>query len=79
MKRAFNIYDAKARLSKLVLEVQETGRPLTICRNGKPVVDLVPHRAARDPLRQDPALRGARFRGDPTAPVSEADWPDHLR
>ena len=73
------IYDAKAKLSKLVSTVDRTGRPVTITRNGVSVVDLVPHRKVGDPLEQDPTLRGAVFHGDPCAPVSEQDWPERSR
>lgn len=72
-------YEATAKLSKLVAEVERSGKPVTICRNGKPVVDLVPHRPAADPLAQDPELEGARFHGDPCAPVDSEDWPDEGR
>ena len=79
MKTA-NIYEAKTHLSRLIAEVEETGSPVVIARNGKPVVDLVPHRkAARDPLIPDISLKGARFTGDATNGISEEDWPEDLR
>jgi prevent-host-death family protein len=79
MTTLVSTYEAKAHLSRLIAEVEETGKPITICRNRKPVVDLVAHREGGDPLRQDPALKGAVFRGDPCAPVAEEDWPEELR
>jgi antitoxin (DNA-binding transcriptional repressor) of toxin-antitoxin stability system len=79
MKKAINIYEAKAHLSRLIAELQQTGRPITICRNRKPVADLVPHRKPGDPLKQDPLLKGAVFRGDPCAPAGVKDWPEELR
>ncbi len=72
-------YEAKAHLSKLIAEVERTGKPVTICRNRRPVVDLVVHREVHDPLKQAPKLKGAKFHGDPCAPVSEEDWPEELR
>jgi prevent-host-death family protein len=69
-----SVYDAKAKLSKLISQVERTGKAITVCRNGKPVVDLVAHREVVDPLKADPALRGAVFHGDPCAPVDECDW-----
>ena len=74
-----NIYDAKAHLSKLILQVQDSGVPVTICRNNVPVVDLVPHQSVKDPLRQDPELKGARYLGDPCQGVDEEDWPEEQR
>jgi antitoxin (DNA-binding transcriptional repressor) of toxin-antitoxin stability system len=79
MKNEANIYEAKSQFSKLIAKVEETGEPYVICRNGKPVVDLVLHRQARDPLNSDPELRGARFIGDPVVGLSEEDWPEELR
>jgi antitoxin (DNA-binding transcriptional repressor) of toxin-antitoxin stability system len=79
VKNEANIYEAKSQLSKLIAKVEETGEPYVICRNGKPIVDLVLHRQARDPLSADPELGGARFIGDPTAGLSDADWPEALR
>ncbi len=79
MSQRVNIYDAKAQLSKLIREVEQTGRTLTICRNDVPVVDLVPHRAVGDPLTQAAELRGARYLEDPCAPVGEEDWPASAR
>ena len=79
MKNSINIYEAKARLSRLIAEVQRTGKSITICRNSEPVVDLVPHRKSTNPLKQDPSLARAVFHGDPCAPVGEEDWPENLR
>lgn len=72
-------YEVKAHLSRLIAEVERTGKPVTICRNNHPEVDIVPHRDDRDPLEQAPQLKGARFLGDPCAPVSVNDWPEAAR
>ena len=77
--KTISIYQAKAHLSRLIAEVRRTGKPITICRNREPVVDLVVHREPRDLLRQDPSLKGAVFHCDPCAPVDREDWPDELR
>jgi len=79
MKTAVSVYEAKAHLSKLIAEVLRTGKPITICRNREPVVDLVAHRKPGNPLKQDPSLKGAVFHGDPCAPVGREDWPEDLR
>jgi antitoxin (DNA-binding transcriptional repressor) of toxin-antitoxin stability system len=79
MATLVSTYEAKAHLSRLLAKIEKTGRPITICRNRKPVADLVAHRSVADPLRQDPALKGARFHGDPCRLVGEADWPAELR
>ena len=79
MPKKMNIYEAKAHFSKLIAQVQETGEPVTICKNSKPVVDMVIHRPARDPVKSDPALRGAVYHGDPCEGVAEEDWPATAR
>ena len=79
MTTTVNIYEAKAQLSKLIATVERTGKPVTICRNHRPVADLVPHKTVSKPLEQDPSLRGAQFHGDPCAPLPEEDWPEELR
>jgi prevent-host-death family protein len=77
--KSVSTYEAKAHLSRLIAEVQRTGKPLTICRNNRPVVDIVPHQESHDPLDQAPQLKGARFLGDPCAPASVEDWPESAR
>lgn len=79
MKTMHSIYETKAHFSELVAEVERTGTVIVISRHGKPVADLVPHRVSKDPLKTDPALRGAVYKGDPCAPVDAADWPEALR
>jgi len=39
-----NIHEAKARLSAIVAEISRTGDTVVLCRHGKPVADIVPHR-----------------------------------
>lgn len=41
----FNIHEAKTQFSKLVAAV-ESGETVTICRNGKPVINCVPAKPA---------------------------------
>ncbi len=79
MKTMQSIYETKAHFSELVAEVERTGIAVVISRHGKPVVDLVPHRVAKNPLKSAPALRGAVYKGDPCAPLDAADWPEALR
>jgi prevent-host-death family protein len=44
MRKKLNIYEAKTHLSEVIRQVQETGEPYAICKNNKPVVDVVVHR-----------------------------------
>ena len=76
---SITIYEAKTHLSRLIAQVEKTGRPIAICRGRKPVADLVPRRAAKDPLKQNPKLRGAEFLVDPCAPLPAEAWPEECR
>jgi prevent-host-death family protein len=75
-----NLYQAKTQFSRLVAAVEEKGERIVVCRNGRPVADLVPHvPAAARTLDPDPSLAGARFLGEPAAPLEPGDWPEDLR
>lgn len=72
MKR-LNIHEAKTRLSSVLAEIAEKGEKYLICRNGKPVADLVPH-VKRSRLTPHPILSRIRIKYDPTEPLSSDEW-----
>ncbi len=74
-----NTHEAKSKLSALLAAVEERGERVRICRNGKPIADLLPISRAEDPLVQNDRLAGVRFNEDPTLPLSESDWPEDCR
>ena len=82
MKKRINLYEAKTHLSEVIKQVQETGEPYTICKNNKPVVDLIVHKETAedfDPLQQDPGLKGtAVYKGDPLESTEDL-WPEEYR
>jgi antitoxin (DNA-binding transcriptional repressor) of toxin-antitoxin stability system len=59
----------------LLATVEHTGEHVLICRHGKPVADLVPHRKRRR-LEPHPIMRQMRFDYDPTEPLAEHEWPE---
>jgi prevent-host-death family protein len=59
-----NLGDARDKLSQLVQQVLE-GENITICRNGEPVVDLVPTRASRPPGPRFGTMKGQITINDP--------------
>lgn len=72
--KKLNVHEAKTRLSSLLAEVEKKGESFLICRNGRPVADLVPHvRASR--VTPHPTLRRIRVRYDPTEPLTAEEWP----
>ncbi len=73
-----NIHEAKTKLSALLAELEETGEKVLICRHGKPVADLVPHRK-RSRLEPHPVMRQIRINYDPIEPLAEDEWPESSR
>ncbi|MBI5479335.1 MAG: type II toxin-antitoxin system Phd/YefM family antitoxin [Deltaproteobacteria bacterium] len=76
--KALNTHEAKTRLSAVLGEVERRGKCFVICRNGKPVAYLVPHRA-RGRSRPHPLLSQLDIRYDPTEPLGAEEWPEEQR
>jgi len=72
--KTLNVHEAKTRLSAVLAEVSEKGETYVICRNGKPVADLVPH-ARKSRLLPHPVLKRIRVKYDPTEPLTAEEWP----
>jgi prevent-host-death family protein len=70
-----NIHEAKAKLSALLTEMAETGEKVRICRHGKPIADLVPHRK-RSRLEPHTKMSKIRIDYDPTESLTEDEWPE---
>jgi prevent-host-death family protein len=65
-----NVEEAKANFSRLLLRVERNGEPVLICRNGKPVADLVPHRPSKRNVKPHPRLSRIKINYDPTEPLT---------
>jgi len=50
-----NIFDAKNNLSKLISDIETRNASYLICRNGKPVAEIVAHKA-KNRLKGSPEL-----------------------
>ncbi len=74
-----NTHEAKSKLSALLAAVEERGERIQICRNGKPIAELVPIRGMRDPMQLHPELSKVELREDPTEPLSDEEWPEGFR
>jgi prevent-host-death family protein len=72
--KTLNVHEAKTRLSAVLADVEEKGEEYLICRNGRPVADLVPH-VKKTRLKAHPALKRIRLRYDATEPLAEDEWP----
>ncbi len=75
--KTINIHEAKTRLSAVLAEIAETGETYLICRNGKPVADLVPH-VKKSRLAPHPTLSRVRIKYDPTEALTAEEWPENL-
>jgi antitoxin (DNA-binding transcriptional repressor) of toxin-antitoxin stability system len=71
--------EAKAQLPKLLAQIEKSGQPIVICRDGKPVADLVPHRKVKRNMKPHPVLSKIKILYDPTEPLSEEEWPKEYR
>lgn len=75
--KSLDIHLAKTQFSAVLAEVERSGEPVLICRNGKPVAEIVPHRR-RDRLEKHPVLSRITVRYDPTEPLDETEWPEEV-
>jgi len=76
--KSVNVHEAKSTLSSLLAEVERRGTRVVICRNGKPVADLIPHQRV-DRRQPDAKLGKIKIKYDPVEELAEEDWPLHLR
>ena len=74
LKKKLNVHEAKTHLSSVLAEVEHKGETFLICRNGKPIADLVPHVTANR-LTPHATLRRIRVGYDPTEPLTAEEWP----
>ena len=76
--KALNVHETKTHLSSLLVEVEEKGETFLICRKGKPVADLVPHKS-QSRLNPHPSMSKIKIKYDPTEPLTAEDWPEEDR
>jgi len=75
--KVVNVHKAKTTLSALLARVENRGETIFICRNGKPVADLVPHKRS-DRLKPHPVMSGIKVKYDPAEPLSPDEWPGEI-
>ena len=71
--RSVKVHQAKTQLSALLAEVESRGESFVICRNGKPIADLVPH-ASKDRTVPHGSMSKIEIRYDPTEPLDPSEW-----
>ena len=74
-----SVADAKNRLPELIKAV-EKGELVTICRRGKPIIDLIPTRNGTDDKPRFGTLRGKIVEVDPDwwKPMTDEEVEDFL-
>ena len=72
--KTVNVHEAKTSLSKLLARVESGQESVVICRNGRPVADLVPHKR-KSRIVPHALLSKIKIKYDPTEPLSEEEWP----
>ena len=76
--RTVNVHEAKTGFSGLLAEIEKNGKRIVICRNGKPVADLVPHHDEVS-MSPDKNLGAIKIKYDPTEEASDGEWPPDAR
>jgi len=76
--KTINVHDAKTNFSSLLAGLESNGETIVICRNGRPVADLVPHRRASR-IKTHPVLSKIKIDYDPVEPLTDDEWPETTR
>ena len=72
--KKLNVHEAKTHLSAVLAEVEE-GESFLICRSGRPIAELIPHKK-RDRLAPHPIMRKITLQYDPIEPMTADEWPE---
>ena len=67
-----NIHEAKTNLSS-ILKLVSQGKKFLICKNGKPIADLVPHEH-RKRTESHPVMSKITINYDPLEELSSEEW-----
>jgi len=76
--KTVNVHEAKTNFSRLLSKLETENETIVICRNGKPVADLVPHRRASR-IKAHPILGKIKIEYDPVETFSNDEWPEAAR
>ncbi len=68
-----NIHQAKTNLSSILSKVESGNETYVICRNGKAIADLIPHKK-RSRVNKDPFLSQVKIHCDLTEPMTDEEW-----
>lgn len=74
-----NTHQAKTQLSSLLHQIETQHETVRICRNGKPIADLVPVSYSTNALEKHLQVCDVQIHYDPTAPLTEDEWPEDAK
>ena len=72
-----NIHEAKTNLSSLLAKIEKSGEKVLVCRNGKPIADLVAHKCT-DRLKPHSIMGNIAINYDPVETLSDDEWPGEM-
>lgn len=73
--KTLNITEADSNFFPVLAEIEEQGEMFIICRNGKPIADLIPH-SRKSRRHPHPIMSAIRINYDPTETLDQDEWPD---
>ncbi len=68
-----NIHEAKTHLSSFLAQVERSGEKVLVCRNGKPIAEIVAHKQTNR-LNRHPVMGNIEINYDPVESLSEEEW-----
>jgi antitoxin (DNA-binding transcriptional repressor) of toxin-antitoxin stability system len=71
--KSVNIHEAKTNLSSILTEIETSNKKYLICRNGKPVAEIVPLKK-KNRLKVNTFLSQVTVKCDLTKPLTEEVW-----
>lgn len=77
--KTVNVHEAKTQFSGLLAEIEKRKERIVICRNGKPIADLVPHQSSTVSMEPDKKLGALTILYDPVEQATDDEWPQDLR
>ncbi len=73
--RTIDISETDAEIFSALHEIEKSGKMFIICRNGRPIADLIPHKKKRKIIPHHLA-RKIEINYDPVEPLSRDEWPE---
>jgi len=68
-----NIHEAGIRFPLLLTEIEQNGEMFVICRDGKPIADMIPH-SQKKRTRLHPIMSRINIKYDPTETLTSEEW-----